>query len=73
MCMRLKLLKVTVILLVCLDIITTLTNPDEYTKHDIAERYGFRWNSESYIRNIKLNLNLRHVRCQSPEIVRREL
>ena len=28
------------------DVITTLVDADEYTKEDIAELYGFRWNSE---------------------------
>jgi hypothetical protein len=50
-----------------IDIITTLTDADEYTKEDIAELYGFRWNSELDIRSIKSNLNLAHVRCKSPE------
>jgi len=56
-----------------LDIITTLVDADEYTKEDIAELYGFRWNVELDIRSIKSNLNLRHVRCKSPQMVRREL
>lgn len=56
-----------------LDIITTLADADEYTKNDIAELYGFRWNAELDIRSIKSNLNLGHVRCKSPEMVRREL
>ncbi len=56
-----------------LDIITTLTDADKYTKQDIADLYGFRWNSELDIRSIKSNLNLEHVRCKSPEMVRREL
>ena len=56
-----------------LDIITTLTDTDVYTKSDIADLYGFRWNSELDIRSIKSNLNLGHVRCKSPEMVRREL
>jgi putative transposase len=54
-------------------IITTLTNPDEFSAADIAKIYGFRWNVELDIRSIKSNLNLAHVRCQSPEMVRREL
>lgn len=29
-----------------IDIITTLTDADEYTREEIAELYGFRWNSE---------------------------
>ena len=56
-----------------IDIITTLTDANEYTKEDIAELYGFRWNSELDIRSIKSNLNLAHVRCKSPEMVHREL
>ncbi len=34
---------------------------------------GFRWNAELDIRSIKSNLNLKHVRCKSPEMVRRQL
>jgi len=56
-----------------IDVITTLTDADEYTKEEIAELYGFRWNSELDIRSIKESLNLGHVRCKSPEMVRREL
>ena len=56
-----------------IDVITTLLDADEYTKADIAELYGFRWNSELDIRSIKSNLNLAHVRCKSPEMVHREL
>ncbi len=49
------------------------TDADEYTKEDIAELYGFRWNSELDIRSIKSDLNLGHVRCKSPEMVHREV
>jgi len=54
-------------------IVTTLTDAEVYTKADIAELYAFRWNAELDIRAIKQNLNLNHVRCKSPEMVRREL
>ena len=54
-------------------IVTTLTDATVYTKEDLAELYGFRWNAELDIRSIKQNLNLNHVRCKSPEMVRREL
>jgi hypothetical protein len=54
-------------------IATTLTDAKTYTKADIAELYGFRWNSELDIRHIKQSLNLNHARCQSPEMVRKEL
>lgn len=56
-----------------IDVITTLTDAVQYAKEDIAELYGFRWNSELDIRSIKSNLNLGHVRCKSPEMVHREL
>ena len=56
-----------------IDVITTLVDPDEYTKEDIAELYGFRWNSELDIRSIKSNLNLGHLRCKSPEMIHREV
>lgn len=54
-------------------VVTTLTDADAYTKEDIAQLYGFRWNAELDIRSIKDSLNLGHVRCKSPEMVRCEL
>ena len=56
-----------------IDVITTLTDAEEYTREEIAQLYSFRWNAELDIRAIKSNLNLGHVRCKSPEMVRREL
>lgn len=54
-------------------VVTTLTDSDVYSKEEIAELYSFRWNAELDIRSIKQALNLCHVRCKSPEMVRREL
>ena len=56
-----------------LTVATTLLDADAYAKQDIAQLYGFRWNSELDIRSIKQSLALDHVRCKSPEMVRREL
>ncbi|MCH7688923.1 MAG: IS4 family transposase [Planctomycetes bacterium] len=56
-----------------LTVVTTLTDPQAYSKEDIAQLYGFRWNAELDIRSIKQSLNLAHVRCKSPEMVRKEL
>lgn len=56
-----------------LTIITTLTDPQKYSREDIANLYGFRWNAELDIRSIKQTLHLDHVRCKTPEMVRREL
>jgi len=52
---------------------TTLTDPQQHSKADIAQLFGFRWNAELDIRSIKQTLNLAHVRCKSPEMVRKEL
>jgi hypothetical protein len=54
-------------------IITTLTDPQKYPKEDIAQLYGYRWNAELDIRDIKQTLGLDHLRCKSPEMVQREL
>lgn len=54
-------------------IATTLTDAQTYSTADIAQLYGFRWNSELDIRSIKQSLNLAHVRCKSPEMVGKEL
>ena len=56
-----------------LTVITTLTDAEVYTKEDIAELYGFRWNVELDICQIKQTLHVDHVRCKSPEMVLREL
>ena len=58
---------------ITITIATTLTDAKKYTKSDIADLYGFRWNSELDIRGIKQSLHLNHVRCQSPAMVRKEL
>jgi hypothetical protein len=54
-------------------VVTTLTDAELYSDEEIAELYGFRWNSELDIRAIKSSLHLAHVRCKSPAMVRREL
>jgi len=56
-----------------LTIVTTLTDPRAYSPEDLAELYDFRWNVELDIRHIKQTLHLDHVRCKTPEMVRREL
>ena len=56
-----------------LTVVTTLIDAEEYSKEDLAQLYGFRWNSELDIRSIKQSLNLDHVRCKSPKMVRKEL
>jgi putative transposase len=52
-----------------LTVVTTLTDPEQYSSEDIAELYGFRWNVELDIRQIKQSLHLDFVPCKSPEMV----
>jgi len=54
-------------------VVTTLIDPVAFPKEDIAELYGYRWNAELDIRDIKQTLDLDHLRCKTPEMVRREL
>lgn len=54
-------------------VVTSLTDPVTYPKEDIAELYGYRWNAELDIRDIKQTLGLDHLRCKSPGMIRREL
>ena len=54
-------------------VVTSLTDAETYAKADIAELYGYRWNAELDIRDIKQTLGLDHVRCKTPDMVRREL
>ena len=56
-----------------IEIITTLTDAQEYTAEDIAQLYGFRWNCELDIRSLKSNLNLGNLRCKTPQMIEREL
>ena len=54
-------------------VVTSLTASEVYSKEDLAELYGYRWNAELDIRDIKQTLGLDHVRCKTPDMVRREL
>lgn len=53
-------------------VVTTLLDPKEYSAEAIAELYGYRWNVELDIRQIKQTLNLDHLRCKTPAMVRAE-
>jgi hypothetical protein len=55
-----------------LTVVTTLLDPQAYPAEAIAELYGYRWNVELDIRQIKQTLNLDHLRCKTPAMVRKE-
>jgi hypothetical protein len=54
-------------------VVTSLIDPQIYPREDIADLYGYRWNAELDIRDIKQTLGLDHLRCKTPEMIRREL
>lgn len=53
-------------------VVTTLLDAEQYPAEAIAELYGYRWNVELDIRHIKQTLNLDHLRCKTPGMVRKE-
>ena len=54
-------------------VVTTLTDAALYPAQEIAELYGKRWQIELDIRALKQTIGAEHMRCKSPEMVRREL
>lgn len=54
-------------------VVTTLLNAEEYTKPDVAELYHQRWLVELDIRALKVTMGMDQLRCQTPEMVRREV
>jgi len=54
-------------------VVTTLLDSDTYSKDGIAELYHRRWLVELDIRTLKITLGMDILRCQSPEMVRREI
>jgi len=55
-----------------LNVVTTLTDHREYSAKEIGDLYGYRWHAELDIFSIKQTLNLNHMRCKSPDMIRRE-
>jgi len=56
-----------------LEVVTTLLDADVYTKKELANLYRRRWEAELHLRSIKVVLGLDVLRCQTPEMVRKEL
>ncbi len=55
------------------DLVTTLTDPVECTKDNLAELYFRRWAVELFFRQIKTTMGMEKLRCKTPEMVRKEL
>jgi len=54
-------------------IATTLYDHEEYGKTDLAELYRLRWQAELNLRSLKSVMKMDVLRCQTPEMVRKEL
>jgi hypothetical protein len=56
-----------------LTLATTLLDPHEFPKEDLAQLYRARWHSELDLRSLKQTLQMDILRCRTPELVRKEL
>jgi hypothetical protein len=54
-------------------IATTLLNNLTYTVEDIADLFRQRWQVEIDIGSLKTHMKMEHLRCMSPEMVRKEI
>jgi len=54
-------------------IVTTLLDPIQTTKEDLATLYRARWNNELDLRSIKSTMQMHELRCKTPEAVRKEI
>ena len=52
---------------------TTLLDAEVYTAEELASLYGRRWSVELHIRSLKTQMKMEHLRCQSPQMVRKEI
>ncbi len=52
---------------------TTLLDAFEYTVEDLADLYCQRWQVELDIRSLKTHMQMEHLRCMSPSMVRKEV
>jgi hypothetical protein len=54
-------------------VVTTLLDPRQATKEDLGHLYRARWNNELDLRSIKSTMQMRELRCKTPELVRKEI
>jgi hypothetical protein len=54
-------------------VVTTLLDAQQTTKEDLATLYRARWNNELDLRSIKSTMQMRELRCKTPELVRKEI
>jgi len=54
-------------------VVTTLLDPKQTTKEDLAFIYRQRWSNELDLRAIKSTMQMYDLRCKTPELVRKEI
>jgi hypothetical protein len=54
-------------------VVTTLLDPEQASREELASLYRARWNNELDLRSIKVTLQMDMVRCKTPELVRKEI
>ncbi len=54
-------------------VVTTLLDHRQTTRADLATLYRARWNNELDLRSIKSTMQMHHLRCKTPELVRKEI
>lgn len=52
---------------------TTLLDAEVYTAEELANLYRRRWQVELHIRSLKTQMQMDHLRCKSPQMVRKEI
>ena len=52
---------------------TTLLDAELYRAEDLADLYRRRWMVELHIRSLKTQMQMEHLRCQCPSMVRKEI
>jgi hypothetical protein len=54
-------------------VVTTLLEPEQTSKEELATLYRARWNNELDLRSIKITMQMDMLRCLRPEQVRKEI
>src|SRR5205807_9891936 len=54
-------------------VVTTLLDPEQASREDLASLYRARWNNELDLRSIKVTLQMGMLRCKTPDLVRKEI
>src|SRR5690349_9382487 len=54
-------------------VVTTLLDPEQASKEELASLYRARWNNELDLRSLKSTMQMSELRCKTPALVRKEV